>query len=396
MSPRLPGRRAPRPRRVRVALAVAPVLLVAGAVPALGARAASAATCVGWSGVQPPNPGTVRNELMGVAVLSPCNAWTVGRSGNAAKDEHSLIEHWNGSSWTVTPSPVPGSFKSRLLGVHAISAADIWAAGSYSDGPQVAGTLTLHWNGRAWKQVPSPTALSSPELNAVGAASARDVWAVGDYNPPAGARTLIMHWNGRAWRRLPSPSPGLTATLTGVAAVSASNAWAVGNFIGTGGEQTFILHWNGRTWQRQPSPNPGLANVLFAVAATSASNAWAVGSANNGTTDKTLILHWNGHHWAQVPSPNAGGPTVFNQLSGVAALSAVAAWAVGDYNTPDGVFTLVLAWNGRTWQRQPSPTLGSKSDAQLVGVDASSPTDVWAVGNFDDVLPWQALALHCC
>jgi hypothetical protein len=379
----------------RVLPAVVLMLLAATALPAFGARTSSAATCPSWSGVQPPNPGTVRNELIGVAVLSPCDAWAVGRSGNAAKDEHSLIEHWNGSSWTVRPSPVPGSIKSRLLGVHAISAADIWAVGSYSDGSR-AGMLTLHWNGSAWKQVPSPAPVSFPELNAVGAASATDVWAVGDYNTPAGARTLIMRWNGRAWRRVASPAPGMTSVVTGIAAVSASNAWAVGNFTGTGGEQTLILHWNGRTWQRQPSPSPGLANALFAVGATSASNAWAVGSAHNGTTDKTLILHWNGRHWARVPSPSAGGPTVFNELLGVAALSAGTAWAVGDYNTPDGVFTLVLTWNGKTWQRQPSPTPGGKSDAQLLSVAASSPTNVWAVGNFEDVLPWQALALHCC
>jgi hypothetical protein len=396
MSPRLLGSRPLRLRlrRIRMLPAVSVLLLAAGALPALGARAASAGTCASWSGVQPPNAGTVRNALAGVAVLSPCNAWAVGLSSNGPKDMSSLIEHWNGSSWTVTPSAVPGSVSSGLFGVHAISAADIWAVGGYSDG--AAGrTLILHWNGTAWKQVPSPSPAGFPGLNAVDAVSARDVWAVGDYSTPAGNRTLIEHWNGRAWRQVASPTPGKSVALTGVAAVSGSNAWAVGDFLGPHGDQTLILHWNGRAWKRAGSPNPGLANDLSAVDATSASNAWAVGSTDNGAVRQTLILHWNGRGWARVPSPNSGGPTDFNELLGVAALSAGTAWAVGTRITSNGDFTVVLAWNGKTWQRQPSPTPG-RADAQLLGVGATSATNVWAVGFYFDILPSQALALHCC
>ena len=39
-------------------------------------------------------------------------------------------------------------------------------------------------------------------LNGVAATSARNVWAVGGTN---GGKTLIVHWNGSAWRRVPSP-----------------------------------------------------------------------------------------------------------------------------------------------------------------------------------------------
>jgi hypothetical protein len=376
--------------------AVSVLLLVAGVLPALGARAAVAGTCVSWSGAQPPNPGTDRDPLAGVAVLSPCDAWAVGLSSSADTDLNSLIEHWNGSSWTVTPSAVPGSVTSDLAGVHAISAANIWAVGGYTDASRER-TLTLHWNGTAWKQVPSPSVGSFPGLNAVDAVSATDVWAVGAYSLPSGFRTLIEHWNGRAWRQVPSPTPGKSAVLTGVAAVSATNAWAVGDVIGPSGDQSLILHWNGRAWMRAASPNPGLSTDLFAVDATSASNAWAVGDTYDGTGRKSVIVHWNGHNWARVPSPNRGGPADFNELFSVAALPSGAAWAVGAYTNVFGDYTLVLAWNGRTWQRQPSPTPGKgKANAHLLGVAASSATSVWAVGYYLDILPQQALALHCC
>jgi hypothetical protein len=56
-----------------------------------------------------------------------------------------------------------------------------------------------------------------------------------------------VHWNGTAWKHVPSP-PG---DLSGVAATSAQNAWAVG--IGESG-QAVILRWNGQLWKQLPGP----------------------------------------------------------------------------------------------------------------------------------------------
>ena len=65
--------------------------------------------------------------------------------------------------------------------------------------------MISRWNGKAWKQVPSPSPRPSAELSkGVAAASARSVWAVGDTfdstdskTPP---KTLIVHWNGKTWK----------------------------------------------------------------------------------------------------------------------------------------------------------------------------------------------------
>ncbi len=82
-------------------------------------------------------------------------------------------------------------------------------------------------------------------LLSVAATSRDNVWAVGYL----GLKTLILHWNGRVWRRLPSPSPGYGAAandgLAGVSASSANNAWAVG--WTSQGAGTLILHWDGHS-----------------------------------------------------------------------------------------------------------------------------------------------------
>jgi hypothetical protein len=61
---------------------------------------------------------------------------------------------------------------------------------------------------------PSPGPLGS-FLDAVTATSANNVWAVGDYETSGPIiHTLILHWNGKAWTRVPSPSPNsLPGTL---------------------------------------------------------------------------------------------------------------------------------------------------------------------------------------
>jgi hypothetical protein len=54
-----------------------------------------------------------------------------------------------------------------------------------------------------------------------------------------------------------------------------------------------------------------------------------VGEYDTGSTRFSLILHWNGTQWAQVASPS---PSSFTALAAVAASSATNAWAVGGFN----------------------------------------------------------------
>ena len=204
--------------------------------------------------------------------------------------------------------------------------------------------MILHWNGTAWKRVPSPSIAGS--LSSVAAISGGDAWAVGDTSTqPGRGAPLILHWNGKAWKRVPSPNRGAGTVLDGVAATSAGDAWAVG-YTGMGPRTcgrctTLILHWNGKAWKRVPSPNP-TAGILEGVAAASARSAWAVGSIG----DHTLILHWTGTVWEQVHSPNPT-PDHGENLTGVAATSARNAWAVG--YAGGGGQVLIAHWNGVSW-----------------------------------------------
>jgi hypothetical protein len=285
-----------------------------------------------WVIVATPNAGSSNSALLSVTAVSANDVWAVGYYfGNSIIDQ-TLIQHWDGIAWTNAPSPFGGFSYNELDGIVAVSANDVWAVGSYYDGVGAYRTGVAHWNGTAWSIVPSPNAGSVyNELYGVAVVSANDVWAVGSYGDSLYTfQTLLEHWNGTAWSIVPSPNVGSGPNeLKGVAVVSTNDVWAVGNYYNGATYQTLLEHWNGTTWSIVPSPNVGSDhNKLDGIAAVSANDVWAVGYYDSGTiAHDTLVEHWNGTSWVVVPSPNPGPGR--NELKAMTAVSANIVWAVG-------------------------------------------------------------------
>lgn len=360
----------------------------ARATPASGKVSQSrfSPTSCGWSVVPSPNPSVTPSGLSAVAAVSANDVWAVGASGSQRSNGQTLIEHWDGASWQIVTSPNPGSIYNTLYGVTAISASDVWAVGYSVNTPGVTQTLIEHWDGTSWSVMKSPSSASmNNELFSVSAASARNVWAVGfittlTSNQTPVDQTLIEHWNGTRWSVVKSPSPGSSSDhLSGVAVVSADDVWAVGNRNTF--DQTLIEHWNGTRWSVVASPSPGSGDDLRGVTALSASNAWAVGYTSTSSSIQTLVEHWNGTRWQVVTTP----PIVTNPtFSAVAATSADEVWAVGSSSNSTYLFlTLTERWSGSHGSIVPSPSPGSFA-TQLLGVAAVSAHDVWAVGYADN------------
>ena len=361
------------------------IVVFAAVFVVVDAGGAAAASCRG-SGTRPPNVRSAYRSLHGVAATSACDAWAVGSSfGGIGFGGVALIEHSNGRSWKVMRSPNPAGVPklggvAELYGVAATSPRDAWAVGSYNT-PPITGSLIEHWNGKAWKLM--PTNPHDQALYGVAATSSTNAWAVGVRLVRDGA-ALILHWNGKTWKRQPNPNGRVDGSeLWGVAATSSRDAWAVGCCEGSHATRALIEHWNGQAWKLMPSPTPGGASpdiVLRAVAATSSGDAWAAGDYLPGGTngDLTLIEHWNGKAWKVQPSPNGVQPSPNgNYLWGVAATSSRNAWAVGYYETYH-LHVLIEHWNGKAWRLQ---NVGVPAGSnQLYGVAATSPRNAWAVG----------------
>ncbi len=294
-------------------------------------------------------------DLSAVTALSRNDIWVVGGFYVPARDPHALLEHWNGSRWCIRPDPYPitgmaGTESVNLRAVAAASTNDVWAVGNVDDVP-VGHALIEHWNGSRWSVTPNP--INGGVLEGVAAVSSTDAWAVG--SAVSGGRTLIEHWNGKQWNLIPNSFTPLYIDLRGVTALSANDVWAVGSVITDTHVQdtthTVIAHWNGQRWSIVPSPNPGkVRNELWGVTALSANDVWAVGDFSNGTqgqiVEETLTLHWNGSRWSVVSSPSPS--TMGNGLDSVTALSANDVWAVG-YTWTSSENNLIEHWNGSRW-----------------------------------------------
>jgi hypothetical protein len=358
------------------------------------------------------------------------------------------------SAWSTPNQPghrLPGRSQTpffadvaALNGVSALSRTNAWAVGSYVASHESQLTLTENWNGRSWRQVPSPSPGGKggySQLDAVSAISAKNAWAVGnDGTSKGGPNCLTEHWNGSRWTAVPDASHGLLqCELNAVTTISASDAWAVGTYLqlfpghDVGAILTLIEHWNGTSWLRVASPNPGgdspgTTSELTGVTAASPRDAWAVGDYDPdfpATLDRTLIEHWNGSRWATVPSPSPGFPDnnsglddvaatstsawaaggsaapftlrlvhgrwhevaipgkhqMLKNLTAIAVTSASSVWAVGAYGL-SGQQPWIVHWNGSRWATTPAPfRKGSTVNTSLVAVTAPSPAATWAVGS---------------
>lgn len=337
-----------------------------------------------WSIASSPSPGTAFNALYSISAVSANDIWAVGSYAQKAAPtvKLTLVEHWDGSEWSVVPSPNPGSQYNNLNGVDAISADNVWAAGWYGSNSTFF-PLLLHWNGSDWNTVPGPASACQCYLFDVEAVSSNDVWAVGLNQDNGHPRPLIVHWDGSQSVIVPSPFDGIGG-LRAIHAISGSDIWAVGTSDTSSWTRlTLTMHWDGVAWTVVPSPNwENSVSGLHGVTGRYSTEVWAVGYRADTTarTTKGLILRWNGTQWAVAPSPDPVG-MFEDYLMGVTTVSPDDIWAVGITDGPALADDrpLSMHWDGWSWttvQVPPSPM----SYSLLYGVAGVLNSNVWAVG----------------
>ncbi len=335
------------------------------------------------------NHGVRNNNLMAVSASSPSDIWAVGQT----------TIHFDGMKWTAFSAPtIAGDNTSYLDGVVDVSSTEAWAAGIVGIGTGAPNQVIEHWDGTAWSvfQGPAFGPADQPAIYGMTAVSANDIWTVGSLlTDNELLHSLFEHWDGSAWTAYAGTFYGF---FRGVSADAPDDIWAVGysglNFV------TFSQHFDGTAWQLVPTPDVGTGpNMLNGVVALAPNDVWAVGYSTatekppQGKYDvpsKTLIEHYDGTGWSVVPSPNVGPHSQYqsNKLYGVTAVSANDIWAFGAYEAASGngnQLTLVLHWDGSSWTLVPSPSPepGDFLDDILTSGVVTAPGSVWIVGSED-------------
>lgn len=322
--------------------------------PPLTYAAASSCQLI-WTHASVPQAGT-DDVLQAAYALSADDVWAVGSANGAT-----LTEHWNGTAWSIVPSPNAASGTNTLLAVYGSASNDVWAVGRNRISDTQSRALLLHWDGSAWSLLPEPLPNTNHWLADIAGLSADNVWTVGTYLENNAVNNLVLHWDGSAWTQIAIGIPSQSGVgLDAVGIIDPDDIWAAG---------AGIYHWNGSAWSMQY--DIGIEDLV----AVAPNDVWFVGPGING------FIHWNGATW-QTFAPGASlyiGN--FFALDGAAANDV---YAIGSAYA-HGSLGVMQHFNGKAWRDIPSPA--TARNTYLNGVSVVSPAELWVVGSFNSFLP---------
>jgi hypothetical protein len=329
-----------------------------------------------WIMTVTPNEGTGDNALNAISARTSQDIWAVGHA-----QQRSLTMHYDGSRWTVVPSP-NREYGIRLEDVVAIAHDDVWAVGWTGNNNFDDENIVLHWDGTSWTIVPTPQPGNGIDrLMAIDATGPNDIWATGTFGDQQGSFfSSILHWNGTSWS-LATHDCQTYWGLTGVTAVSSADVWAVGNAT--------TCHFDGKRWMEVPSPQPRpeyyeVAYPLEDISAAAPDDIWAVGAriTDNGwyIAWQSIAEHWDGSQWTLatfIPG---------TLIRGVEAVASDDVWGVGT----NAYGPLIVHYDGTDWSTAPTPEWGR--GGRLAGLDVAAndvraspikgPGTLWAAGHY--------------
>ena len=343
---------------------------------------------IAWSIVPSPNVKFVENSLAAVSCATPVACVAVGDF----TPDFALTLNWNGVSWALQ-MPLGNT---ELLGVSCVVPLFCMAVGNYNTGAGFI-TVALEWNGTTWTLMPTPNPVSASNSYLVGisCAGVRDCVAVGTYDVQNTAfnETLAEVWHGNVWSLSPTPNPTGFAALSGASCVTSKYCVAVGTYNTGTGDLPLNEDLIGKAWKLKfvVPPATGAYTYMRAVSCVSKNYCVAVGNWSNGGYFVNLSETWNGFVWTpQAPFGERGA--IDSALLGVACTSAGSCMAVGgtnhyisDLQGLQGT-SLAESWNGTSWSVQDTPNPAGTFIAMLSGVDCpvAVTTDCMAVGSFTD------------
>ncbi len=182
-----------------------------------------------------------------------------------------------------------------------------------------------------------------------------------------GTNGLVLRWDGSDWLLDWMPSSRSSSFLWGT---SPEDVWA-------DGRKGTLLHWNGSEWIEHTTDTNVFLDRIWGL---ETGEIWAVGDEpilNQGFPPgwgvRAFVVHWNGLKWETVWEGEAFTPR------GLWASSPRDVWVVGDiedYSGPEWVTRgAILRWDGQTWSFMEAPC----GDA-CRGVWGIASDDVWVVG----------------
>lgn len=326
-----------------------------------------------WQRVPSPNPSVNGNFLSSTSFASASDGWAVGYYYTENAERRGLIEHWDGTEWSVVPMPALPNDIRELDAITAIAADDAWAVGSFGENTYTASKpLLLHWDGANWSYIAAP--FENGWLASVSAASADDVWSLGNTQSPVTYEThpALLHWDGHTWATITPPT---SSNLVRVLVKSANEVW----LLSEGGLTVELWRWDGASWSLHSTFSiPGetyFYTWVTDLTVLSPNDIWVVGYRYGGHLIQFMFpraYHWDGGQWTANFAPFG-----YDQyaLRSVVGLSADRVIAVGSRR--------FVEWDGTESKVFYFPP-HYLDYFNIESITALSENDLWAVGGGQD------------
>ena len=153
-----------------------------------------------WTRIDKPTSwGSVLN---GVTTFSNGNTEAVGWSGigdHPSKRHRALVQSWDGQRWTRGNPAQPSGGLGTFYGLGAAGPDDLWAVGIQKTPANQQLALAEHWDGTSWTITPLPKTRGDSQLFGVATVSDHDAWAVGVRGLSTVRGCLLEHWDGATW-----------------------------------------------------------------------------------------------------------------------------------------------------------------------------------------------------
>ncbi|HZQ82901.1 MAG TPA: IPT/TIG domain-containing protein [Gaiellaceae bacterium] len=295
-----------------------------------------------WSLKSSPAVSDARDvTLTGVSCASSSWCVAAGYEEDSFDDYLPVIEDWDGSSWTLPPLPTVNrdhsSSEAPLDAVSCASASTCVAVGDYTGSSFGYYAFSLVWDGSSWTESDPPSPGSNYTIpDAISCASgASSCVSVGSYSSGGSQRALALDWSSSGGWSLDNNvgQGGATnnslVTITCLTATSCVAAGAAHSFFGNPGSNGLTVQtWDGSTWTTAVDGSSG--GGAASIACSSTTDCLIVGAQGSGP-ETTFAETFDGSTFSAAATPSPGGGATLSSLA-----CPGDCFAVGEYTPLDG------------------------------------------------------------
>lgn len=247
--------------------------------------------------------------MQAVSCVTARDCVALGSAQNAASDNVTIIERWNGAAWTMQVLPLTiGGRRLQLLHISCLSGTYCELAGVLTNLKNDSSSMFLgRWNGQSLAEQPAspPKGADPSAITSVSCATRNFCAASGEslLTLDSGA-PFVETWNGKAWTatRVAVPKGDPIAFLWDVACPATRLCVTVGTTTtNANGSTPLALAYNGKTWSKQAvaAAVKNRVEAFASVSCPSVKLCLALGDSDvSGSPDpSSLAGFWNGKAW---------------------------------------------------------------------------------------------------